>query len=193
MSPVPFLLPVSHAALSFVIAALALLVMPGPTNLLLAAGAERVGWARGLRLIPVVILAYAIGIALVAGMIGLFPGLPLALGFKLAALAWLVWLALRIWRAPELARAGAGGGAGALFVTTLTNPKVVVFACLLIPPAPLPGRLALLAPLIALSSGFYLLLGAGLVRLGLSQRVLWRGLAAVLLGFAGLAAASVIR
>lgn len=178
--------------LIFVPAALALLVMPGPTNLLLVASGQRDGFGRGLRLLPVVILAYALGIALVTGLVALAPALPLALGFKLAAAAWLVWLAVKIWRRPELAAARAGS-VGALFVTTLTNPKVAVFATLLIPAGSLGASLAMLVPLIAATGAFYLLLGGGLVRLRLSQRVLWRSLAALLLAFAGAAATAAIR
>ena len=50
--------------LIFVPAALALLAMPGPTNLLLVASGQRDGFGRGLRLLPVVILAYALVLGL---------------------------------------------------------------------------------------------------------------------------------
>jgi len=178
--------------LLFLPAALALLVMPGPTNLLLAGAAERHGLYPGLRLLPAVVLAYACGIAFVTAAIALFPRLPLAPLFRLAAVVWLIWLSVRLWRRPERAAARAGG-AGVLFATTLTNPKVVVFATLLIPPGRLLACLALLAPLIAAAGAFYLLLGAGLVRLRLPQRVLWRSLAAMLLAFAGMAAIAATR
>ena len=73
------------------------------------------------------------------------------------------------------------------------NPKVAVFATLLIPAGSLGASLAMLVPLIAATGAFYLLLGGGLVRLRLSQRVLWRSLAALLLAFAGAAATAAIR
>lgn len=178
--------------LLFALAAMVLLVMPGPTNLLLAARGQRDGLRGAPAPVLAVILAYGLGIVLVTSLIDLAPALPLALLLKGAAALWLTCLAWRIWRRPELAEMRAGG-IGALFVTTLTNPKVVVFATLLIPPGPLLPRLAILAPLIAASSACYLLIGSGTLRLGLSQRVVWRALAAALLGFAGLAATAFLR
>lgn len=167
------------------------LVMPGPTNLLLLAAGERRGLWGAAWLLPVVALAYALGIAGVVAAVAMAPQLPLAALFRIAAIGWLVCLAVKIWRRPELAGGGTQG-VGALFVTTLTNPKVVVFATLLVPPGGLVVGLALLTPLIVLSGSLYLLLGAGLIRLQLPQRLLWRGLAALLLAFAGAAASAAI-
>jgi threonine/homoserine/homoserine lactone efflux protein len=130
-----------------------LLMTPGPTNTLLAlAGAER-GFRGAARLIPAEIAGYlltTLPLALAgAGLLEAHPWLrPLVTG--LAAL-WVGWLALRLWRLPGPAPRPIDGpadpaparrsiDAAQVFVTTLLNPKALVFGLVLLPAAADPRQ-----------------------------------------------------
>lgn len=126
------------------LAVFVLLATPGPTNsLLLIAGAER-GWPGAVRLIPAELAGYlatTVPLALVG--VPLLDALPAArAAVTLAAAAWILWLAVAMWRAPA-----AGGGhptvtARRVAVTTLLNPKALIFGLVLLPAAGW-GRLGL--------------------------------------------------
>lgn len=112
----------------------ALLATPGPTNTLLAvAGADR-GVVRALRLIPAEAMGYSLAVIpmMIAGeaLLGELPGLRAALT-ALAAL-WVLWLAVTLWRDPGVAQAGEVTPKR-VFVTTLANPKALVFGLVLLP------------------------------------------------------------
>ncbi len=123
---------------AFLLGTLALLATPGPTNTLLAASGASLGVRGSLRLIPAELAGYLIAIGLlvtVAGpMIATTPWL--ATGLKLLAGLYLVWSAAGLWRAARL-RGVAGPVPPAtpkrVFVTTLLNPKGLVFALVLFP------------------------------------------------------------
>ncbi len=119
------------------LAILALLVTPGPTNtLMLLAGADR-GFRRALRLIPAELAGYLltvvpltlVGAPILADHPGARAGLALAAG------AWVAVLAVRLWRLPNTQDSRAAIGAGAVFVTTLLNPKALIFGLVLLPDA----------------------------------------------------------
>ncbi len=126
----------------FGLAVLALLVTPGPTNTLLAiAGAER-GWRGALRLIPAELCGYLATVVPLA-LIGtrLADAAPGArTGLTLVAGAWVAWLAWSMWRGPGRLRGPLTVTARRVAITTLLNPKAVVFGLLLLP-APEPARL----------------------------------------------------
>ncbi|WP_210529823.1 LysE family transporter [Rubellimicrobium arenae] len=113
----------------------ALLVTPGPTNTLLAiAGAER-GWLRAIRLIPAELggyLATTVPLALLGA--ALLEELPQArTAITLVAAAWVAWLALAMWRVPA-GRSGRLTVTGRrVLVTTLLNPKALIFGLVLLP------------------------------------------------------------
>ncbi|MFE3835721.1 LysE family translocator [Pseudogemmobacter sonorensis] len=116
-------------------AILALLVTPGPTNtLMFLAGAER-GALRAMRLIPAELCGYLatvlpltlFGAAVLADRPGLRAGVALAAGI------WVAWLALRLWRLPDPARVQASVDGRTVFVTTLLNPKALIFGLVLLP------------------------------------------------------------
>lgn len=134
----------------FVVALALLLVVPGPTNAVLAiVGAER-GFRRGLPLALAVLagyLAVVLPVALLAAPF-LEARPPIADAVKLIAAAWVLLLALRLWSSKAGARSSVSLSAGAVLATTLLNPKGLVIGLALLPP--IAARVGLAAPLTVL-------------------------------------------
>lgn len=153
--------------LELTLAILALLVTPGPTNtLMVLAGAER-GLSRGLALIPAELAGYlltVVPLTLAGGP--LLQDLPQArAGVAVAAGLWVAVLALRLWHLPDAAEDRPGVGAGQVFLTTLLNPKALIFGLVQLPsPAQVGGRLALFAGLVVAVALLWVAAGAGLGR-----------------------------
>lgn len=156
---------------AFLLAVVALLATPGPTNTLLAASGAAAGLARSLRLVPAEIAGYGLAIGLLTTVVGpaaaAAPLLPAAL--KAAAAAYLAWSAVRLWRAGGAALAGvpAPATAARVFATTLLNPKALVFAFAIFP-AGSPASFALhfaafAAAVLAVSTG-WIAAGAAIAR-----------------------------
>jgi threonine/homoserine/homoserine lactone efflux protein len=119
---------------AYLSAVLALLIAPGPTNTLIGvAGAQR-GMIRVVRLLPAELAGYLTAILplvwIGAEVLGRFPSAALAL--KLVAAAWVMALAVRLW---DLRGAGEQGlvTVRRIYVTTLLNPKALVFGLVLLP------------------------------------------------------------
>ena len=138
------------------LAILALLLTPGPTNsLMLLAGAER-GLAGAMRLVPAELAGYFLAVLpltlIGAAVLEAWPGLAVAVA--LAAAVWVLLLAVRLWRLPDVRAGGAAGGvvgARSLFVTTALNPKALIFGLVLLPsPDRLAANLVLFAALVVL-------------------------------------------
>ncbi|WP_075217139.1 LysE family translocator [Mongoliimonas terrestris] len=189
--------PLMTDLFAFGLAVLALLATPGPTNTLLAASGASVGLRRSLRLVPVELTAYAMSIGgLTVGLgptVGAEPGLQT--GLRLAAGAWLAWCAVRLWREAGGRFEGARKPIGPqrIFVTTLLNPKALVFAFVIMPQPPSVAHAALFAVLVAAVALGWAALGAAMAA-GAGGRAsptrIYR-LSAVLLGlFASLLAGS---
>ncbi len=150
-------------------AILLLLATPGPTNTLLAlAGAER-GWGRATRLIPAELAGYLLATLPLAIVGAQFLGsVPLARSVVtvLAAL-WVLWLAIAMWRLPVARGARPSVTGRRVFLTTLLNPKGLVFGLVLLPAAD-PSRVAanfgLFAALVAGGAAGWAGLGAALHR-----------------------------
>lgn len=152
---------------TLLLALLGLLLTPGPTNtLMLLSGAER-GFRATLRLIPVELAAYIstvtplLLLASVAApqLAALRPAIAVAAG------VWVLMLALHLWRRP------ADGPEGQpivtprrLFVTTLLNPKALIFGLVLLPATPPVAGLASFAVLVVAVALLWAGLGAGLPR-----------------------------
>lgn len=183
--------------LSFLIAAVTLLLTPGPTNTLLALAGAKEGIARVVRLLAASLLGYACGLVpVVYAGTTLFASWPmLATSLKIGAALWVMLLAVRLWRPPDAVQTRVAISFTDVFVTTLVNPKVLVFGLLLLPPinAPAFGPCALaLAIAIAvtgllwgMAGGLILSGGAAQHRKHLFQRCasLWlAGLAVTLIG-----------
>jgi threonine/homoserine/homoserine lactone efflux protein len=121
---------------SFLIAAVTLLLTPGPTNTLLALAGAKGGATRVLRLLPASLLGYACGLVpVVSAGATLFSTWPmLTVGLKIGAALWVLVMAARLWRMPSGKQIGSTITFRDLFLTTLLNPKVLVFGLLLLPP-----------------------------------------------------------
>jgi threonine/homoserine/homoserine lactone efflux protein len=145
----------------FVLAVLALLLAPGPTNTLMGvAGAQR-GIRHVARLLPAELAGYLTAILPLAfvgaEVVARAPALGTAL--KLVAAVWILILALRLWRA-----GAAGGTVGTvghrrIYVTTALNPKALVFALVLLPAPQDPDFTLRLALFCAMVAGVALLWG----------------------------------
>lgn len=121
--------------LTFALACLALLVTPGPTNTLIALRAAQAGVAAGLRLVPAELAGYGLTVVPLAlfgeELLAEFPAFGSAL--KLGAALWVGVLAVRLWRSAAPGQGGAGVTARQVFVTTLSNPKALIFGLVLVP------------------------------------------------------------
>jgi threonine/homoserine/homoserine lactone efflux protein len=123
------------ALTAFVLAVLALLLAPGPTNTLMAvAGAER-GVRHVVRLLPAELAGYlttVLPLAFLGGQV--IEGAPgLAVALKLAAAVWVMVLAVRLWRAAPGDAATGGVDVRRVYLTTVLNPKALVFGLALLP------------------------------------------------------------
>jgi threonine/homoserine/homoserine lactone efflux protein len=123
----------------FALLVLALLAVPGPTNTLLAgAGAVR-GVLRSLPLLLGELAGYNIAIATLRAVLGTVVSQASSAQtlLKWAIATYLVFLAIRLWRVSRK------GGVDAftlrrVFLTTLLNPKGLIFALLIFPTQPTP-------------------------------------------------------
>ena len=122
--------------LTFFTAACFLLAMPGPTNTLLATSGAGIGISRSLHLLAAELCGYLAAIALLRLALGpVVSGIPLAaFVLRVAVSVYILGLAVTLWRvnAREL-RDGAAVTFRQVLITTLLNPKAMVFAFLLLP------------------------------------------------------------
>lgn len=170
----PFETWLAFAAASFVI-----LAIPGPTVMLVVGYALGEGRRAALGTVAGVLLGDLLAISVSALGLGalLAASAEVFTVFKWAGAAYLVWLGIRIWRAPvdpqAVERAASGGGHRRAihgFVVTALNPKSLAFFVAFLPQfmtadgAVLP-QLAILAPtfvgMAALTNGGYALLAGG--------------------------------
>ena len=148
-----------HLYLAFVGATAVLMAIPGPNVAIIVGGSLAQGPRAGLATVAGTSAAMVVQLALVA--LGLASALG-ALGawfgeIRWVGVAYLVWLAVRAWRAPseDLTKAPARSGSPWRlvrrgFLVSLTNPKTLFFygaffPQFLSPAAPLGPQLALLA------------------------------------------------
>lgn len=155
---------------AFASAVLALLLAPGPTNTLIALAGAAGGLKGSARMLPAELAGYLTTILPLA-LIGapLFAAFPdAAVALKLAAALWIFVLAVRLWRAGALEGAGMPVSAHRVYVTTVLNPKAIVFALVLLPHAGSPDFLPRLGLFCALVCAVALLWGASgaMARLG---------------------------
>jgi threonine/homoserine/homoserine lactone efflux protein len=120
---------------AFLSAVLALLATPGPTNTLMALAGAEGGVGRVARLLPAELAGYLTTILplvwLGSALHALGPAPALAL--KAAAALWVMLLAIRLWRRPPAAATGPHVTARQVYVTTMLNPKALVFGLVLLP------------------------------------------------------------
>jgi threonine/homoserine/homoserine lactone efflux protein len=118
----------------FVTSVVILLIMPGPTNTLLATSGATVGFRRSTPLLLGELAGYIVSILVIQFVLG--PAMArapsTALVLRVAAGTYLMILSVRLWITPfVLARAVIS--LRQVFVTTLLNPKAFVFAFVIIP------------------------------------------------------------
>ncbi|WP_052213830.1 LysE family translocator [Belnapia sp. F-4-1] len=167
--------------LLFALAVLAVLATPGPTNTLLATSGAMVGLRRSLALVPAEAAGYCIAILTLGLVLGpVMAGQPLlAAALRAAVGAYLLVLAWRLWRQGAKGMVGTVAGAGLvrpgqLFVTTLLNPKAIVFALGILPFGKVPvlpymlGFVALLASVAVAWIGLGAVLGQAAARRGIA-------------------------
>jgi threonine/homoserine/homoserine lactone efflux protein len=187
--------------IAFILAVLGLLATPGPTNTLLAASGAAVGVRRSLGLIPAEVSGYLCSILALALVLG-----PVAQNWPLFGSALRVccglWLALLAWRHWTAAVHGVEARSvpfSRVFVTTLLNPKGLIFAFAIIPwlaAGDLVGALPYLMGLVGLIVAVgiaWIGIGAALVAAGARHRWVQRVSAAVLGGFALVVSGSAFR
>lgn len=137
-------------SLTFLIAAYALLMMPGPTNTLLATAGASVGISRSLHLLGAELCGYLVAITLLRLVLGpIVAEIPVAgVVLRLAVTFYVLHLASMLWRGrPQERRDAAPVRFGHVLLTTLLNPKAIIFAFVLLP---LPAGMLELAPWLAL-------------------------------------------
>jgi threonine/homoserine/homoserine lactone efflux protein len=158
---------------TFLIAAVTL-ALPGPTNTLFAVSGATAGFRGALRLIPAAILGYVLAVtALVAAAASLIAAEPLLEKvLRVAVAVVLVNAALGLWRRTAISKGTeadvVGVGVGHVFLTTLLNPKALVFAMLVMPEGSQTSlhevsKFAVVLPvLITLAACCWIAFGAGL-------------------------------
>jgi threonine/homoserine/homoserine lactone efflux protein len=121
--------------LAFAAGVFALLILPGPTNAILAMASQGLTAGRAIMLLGTVVSAYLAIVVPASGLAGPFLHRhPLAAqSVKLASATWVFYLALRLW--------GAGSGPAEivtvrqLAITTLLNPKALIIGLTMMPSA----------------------------------------------------------
>jgi threonine/homoserine/homoserine lactone efflux protein len=140
--------------LLFAFAVLAILATPGPTNTLLATAGAGLGMRRALPLIPAEAGGYLIAITTIGLALGPVVAASPALGMALRAAVsfYLLHVAWKLWRGASRPLAdGAVITPARIFMTTLLNPKAIIFALGVVPfESPLwPAYMAAFAGLVA--------------------------------------------
>jgi threonine/homoserine/homoserine lactone efflux protein len=125
-----------HDPVLFTIATLTILAMPGPTNILVATSGGTVGFRRSLRLIGGEVTGYLVSITLT----GLFLRSLLVHAPSVSAVlrmlvgGYLLLLAVGLWHHKSMDRSATMPiTLRQVFITTLLNPKAIVFALAIVP------------------------------------------------------------
>lgn len=152
--------------LPFMLAVLALLATPGPTNTLMAAAGAQRGLTRSLPLLAGELGGYFIGITIWIELVGVAgqsqPLVPVIT--KFVAAAFLLWSAWKLWRNAGHADFNQRGiTLGRVFATTLINPKGLVFAFAIFPQVGFVARL----PFLGIFAGLVIATAVGWMALGM--------------------------
>ncbi|MFT3689525.1 LysE family translocator [Paenirhodobacter sp.] len=157
--------------IAFIPAVLALLLAPGPTNTLIGLAGAQGGLRGAARMMPAELAGYlttVLPLAVFGGaLVARWP--EAAVMLKIAAAIWVMVLAVRLWQ-PGGKAAPGGVSRRRVYVTTVLNPKALVFGLVLLPGATapeFPARLAAFCALVLLVATAWGLLGAAL-RAGLA-------------------------
>lgn len=151
---------------AFILAVLGLLATPGPTNTLMAASGAQRGIRKSLHLLAGELGGYAIAITVWIEIVGAVAAKEPMVGTvaKLVAVAFLYWSAWKLWRNAGHADLGQRGiTLSQVFVTTLLNPKALVFAFAIFPVIGFAERLpydGVFAVLVVTTAVGWMVLGA---------------------------------
>lgn len=156
--------------LSPMLAIALLLLTPGPTNILLAIAGATGAPRQNVPLLLAGCLGYLVTIIPLVAFAGpLLAEHPLlASVLKLTSAAWVTLLAIKLWFTPltELSETGLVT-ARQMFVTTMLNPKALIFGIAILPNGgfieTLP-RLGIFAVIVLLVSALWLSAGASVLR-----------------------------
>jgi len=183
--------------LAFAFTAFALLVLPGPTNTVLALSSDELGAARVLQRVAIVVFGYVViaaPIALLAAPI-LQDHPIIEKAVKLVSAGWVVYLGYRLWIHQQTPTTWIVGPRR-LLVTTLLNPKSLVMGLTMIPAANggrFPLTLALLVIVVSGTSTIWLALGRLIIGTGARRAEIARRLgSSVLWAFSAVLATSVL-
>lgn len=182
---------------AFIAAVFLLLLTPGPTNTLLALAGGSAGFRRSLPLIGAEAGGYLLAITpLVTFAAPYLAAHPLAASvIKLCSALWVLLLATNLWRLPLTAMPASAVTFRQVFVTTVLNPKALIFGLVLIPHGSLAAVLSWLGLFLAIvmtTACLWLGFGALLIRraTGTFPFVLRRVAATILMFFSASLAAS---
>ncbi len=155
---------------TFTLGAIALLATPGPTNTLLGTAGATQGIKASLPLLLAEAAGYTLAILILRTLVGPLLAAEPALAQALSAIVclYLIHLAWKLWRTSALPGAAVTHiGFTNVFVTTLLNPKAIVFAFTLLPDGVSGGSLApwfaAMVALIAICGGAWITIGAALM------------------------------
>lgn len=120
---------------SFVIAAIMVLITPGPTNTILAASGAAMGWRRAMVLPVAEAAGYLVAVTAYLVLVQSFADVAAAMPvMKGIAAVWLLFSAWKLWNQPADAIATEKSAAmRRVFLTTLLNPKAMLVGAILIP------------------------------------------------------------
>jgi threonine/homoserine/homoserine lactone efflux protein len=154
--------------IQFTLAVAIILATPGPTNTLLLTGGAASGF-RALRLIPAEVLGYLTTILIVGYLIGDWvQGVPsAAMALRIVVAAYLLTLAMRLWRTGLQASATQRLITFRdVLVTTMLNPKALLFALGIIPvhAADSLAYFVAFVPMVIAAGSGWTLLGVALTR-----------------------------
>lgn len=121
--------------LSFVIAAIVILLTPGPTNTVLATCGASLGLRRAAIMPLAEAMGYVVAVSAFVTVADAVRGNAAAFAaIKLAAAGWLLYSALRLWGMSfRLEAQSARDAFVRVFLTTLVNPKAMLVGTVLIP------------------------------------------------------------
>lgn len=184
--------------LLFLLAVLTILGTPGPTNTLLATAGATAGVRVSWPLLGAELSGYLIAILLIRGVLSpVIAAWPLVgTVLKVMVAVYVAWIAVTLWARPtELTKARRVDFA-MVFVTTLLNPKAIIFALTVIPlshPELWMYFAAFSACVLSAGLGWLLVGGAiGAAAGGTRHHLVQRAAAVVLGAFAGMILASAL-
>lgn len=120
---------------AFISAVLALLLAPGPTNTLMGLAGARRGLRGVVRLLPAELFGYLTTILplIYLGAEVLEQWSVAAVVLKVAAALWVMFLAINLWGRRGATGASSEVTARRVYLTTMLNPKALIFGLVLLP------------------------------------------------------------